>query len=151
MKLSRIVQRVSKQTEAPHPLVWGFTKSVMSEIIQVLNSGHTVQIRGLGTFYWRPVGSKKLRKLSGKTVMVPPGQKLRFRPSYRFRSRRINMPEQKEEGMNKYGVELDDQKTKTATKNGKGSVCPICQHALDDAGACPKHGTEPFEPTGQRR
>lgn len=50
-----------------------------------------------------------------------------------------------DEGMSKYGVELDDNKTKTAG-NGPKPVCPRCGKGLDDAGACPEHGTEPFEP-----
>jgi hypothetical protein len=49
-----------------------------------------------------------------------------------------------QEGMTKLGVELDDQKVKTAEHSGE-QICPICGETLDDAGACPKHGTEPFE------
>jgi hypothetical protein len=53
-----------------------------------------------------------------------------------------------DEGMSKYGVELDDTKTTTAD-NKPTSSCPRCGKALDDAGACPQHGTEPFEPSGK--
>lgn len=55
-----------------------------------------------------------------------------------------------DEGMSKYGVELDDTKTKTA-ENAPASTCPRCGKTLDDAGACPEHGTEPFEPDKRRR
>jgi len=59
--------------------------------------------------------------------------------------------------MNKYGVVLDnekvrenEEKTKQASeKAGKDSHCPACSRKLDDAGACPVHGTEPLEPAGQ--
>jgi len=51
-----------------------------------------------------------------------------------------------EEGMTKLGVELDDDKIKTAGE-GAAPACPICLSELDDAGACPEHGTKPFEPS----
>lgn len=60
--------------------------------------------------------------------------------------------------MEKYGVVLDsekvkkaeasDDKTKTATEGSAIPSCPVCLKELDDAGACPEHGTEPLEPTG---
>ena len=42
--------------------------------------------------------------------------------------------------MEKYSVEMDEE-VKMATAGG----CPQCGAKLDDGGACPKHGTEPFE------
>lgn len=62
--------------------------------------------------------------------------------------------------MEKYGVVLDpkkvkkaevldDNKTKTAGEGDSVRICPVCGKELDDAGACPVHGTEPFEPNGQ--
>ena len=52
-----------------------------------------------------------------------------------------------EDGMVKYGVTLDDQKEKTASKNkNEIRICPVCAEELDDAGACPEHGTKPLEP-----
>lgn len=50
-----------------------------------------------------------------------------------------------DDGMTKLGVELDDEKTKSAAEGGSTPTCPRCLSKLDDAGACPKHGTEPFE------
>lgn len=50
--------------------------------------------------------------------------------------------------MDKYGVELDPDKTKTASET---KHCPICGTELekDSSGKylmkCPNHGTEPFE------
>jgi len=54
-----------------------------------------------------------------------------------------------DEGLTKYGVELDADKTKTA-ENSPASTCPRCGKTLDNAGACPEHGTEPFEPSRRR-
>lgn len=52
--------------------------------------------------------------------------------------------------MEKYGVELDKEKTKEASKGTKsyvedGAHCPLCGEDLDSGGACPTHGTEPLE------
>jgi len=52
-----------------------------------------------------------------------------------------------DEGLTKYGVELDEEKTKVAGEGGKPTHCPLCLSELDDGGACPEHGVEPFEPT----
>jgi hypothetical protein len=49
------------------------------------------------------------------------------------------------EGMDKYGVELDEEKTKQASEGGKPGTCPACRAELDSGGACPTHGTEPME------
>jgi hypothetical protein len=47
--------------------------------------------------------------------------------------------------MEKYGVALDEEKTKTASASSGPGTCPRCQQKLDDSGLCPTHGTEPFE------
>lgn len=44
--------------------------------------------------------------------------------------------------MDKYGVELDDEMTKTSSK---GSACPKCGKALKQSQYCDSCGTEPFE------
>jgi len=46
--------------------------------------------------------------------------------------------------MEKYGVEFDQEKTKTS---GKGDTCPKCGLAIDPATPryCKTCGTEPFE------
>jgi len=49
-----------------------------------------------------------------------------------------------DEGMDKYGVDVDKTKSKTA-EQGIERICPICGQTLDNGGACPQHGTEPFE------
>lgn len=54
-----------------------------------------------------------------------------------------------EEGMDKYGVQLDETKVKESSPKGKkkAGTCPDCGKSLDSGGACPRHGTKPFEPT----
>jgi hypothetical protein len=47
----------------------------------------------------------------------------------------------------KYGVQVDKDLTKTASVSGD-KVCPICGAKLETSGPtpkCPVHGTEPFE------
>jgi hypothetical protein len=46
--------------------------------------------------------------------------------------------------MEKYGVETDKEKVKQASESQPGK-CPWCNKELDSGGACPDHGTEPFE------
>jgi len=59
------------------------------------------------------------------------------------------MPEN-EEGMNKYAVVTNDSHTKEASEGGTVEVvCPLCGETCDSGGACPEHGTRPFEPGGQ--
>lgn len=48
--------------------------------------------------------------------------------------------------MDKYGVQVDQEKVKEASEvTQKEASCPICSARLDNGGACPVHGTEPFE------
>lgn len=56
-----------------------------------------------------------------------------------------------DEGMDKYGVVTDGEKTKTAQGHEAVPCCPICLAALDAAGLCPTHGSEPFEPGSEPR
>lgn len=57
-----------------------------------------------------------------------------------------NKEDKADEGLTKLGVVLDDEKVKEADDGAKGTHCPWCLSELDNAGACPVHGTEPFEP-----
>jgi len=144
MTLTEIVERIAERLGSPPDLAWGFVDETIKEVIDVLESGEKVKIRGLGTLFWAPVKGRDVPW----GVPMPEGVKLKFAPAARFRSRRNSM------SMTKYGVVTDDDKTKEAEKEGDGGedaipACPICLETLDDAGACPVHGTEPFEPGGQ--
>lgn len=110
---------------------------VIHEIVMALDQGESVKVRGLGTFEWRLMRGKPAYGFCrGPT---PTGCKLRFKPAERFRQRRFDME--------KYGVQLDDEKKEASVKkNPKDPVCPDCGLVLDSGGACPTHGTEPFEP-----
>lgn len=145
MTITEIIERVARRQEVDYLLAEGFIREAIEEVIGVLDRGENVKIRGLGTLYWKKVRGKRMP--SG--IRAPEGWKLRFVPSLKFRERRTEMSDS--EGMTKYGVELDDEKTKQASeKEGQEGCCPTCWRRLDDAGACPVHGTEPLEPSGQR-
>jgi len=137
MTVTEIVELVSKKIGAESSLVWGFFQSFVETISEELDRGNEVKIRGLGTFRWVDVPATKT---PGQNI--PPGKKLKFFPGKKFRYRRTIMSD---DGMTKYGVVTDD-KTKTASKEKGGKdVCPDCGSDLDSGGACPRHGTKPFE------
>ena len=147
MTLSEIVELVAEEIGAERHLVWGFVRSFMDTLVEELDRGNEVKVRRLGTFKWVDVPPKYIPLALGRSMKVAPvGRKLKFYPAKKFRTRRVVMSD--DEGMNKYGVVLDDAE-KTANKNESNvSVCPVCAAELDDAGACPEHGTKPLEPLG---
>lgn len=147
MTLTEIVELMSEEIGAEPQLVWGFVRSFIDVISREIDRGNDVKVQGLGTFQWVDVPEKAVPEpgKSVKTVVFPARKKLKFKPSRKF-NRRTTMSE--EEGMTKLGVVLDDEKDKTASQ-GSTRICPVCGEELDDAGACPKHGTEPLEPSGQ--
>ena len=140
-----LAKRVARAVGSEQGVAYGFIREAFDQMAAALDSGEEVRIRGLGRFRWR-LFHKTTTFLAGKRRRsYAPGMKLRFDPSRRLSLRRKKMTD---EGMTKLGVVLDDQKTKTATTDSESEerVCPRCGKTLDDAGACPEHGTEPFEP-----
>lgn len=140
MTLTEIVELAAKQVGSDPKLFWGFADALICSVIGQLEQGVDVKIRGLGTFTWVNVPAKEL---PGGHFSAA-GKKLKFKPSKRLQRRRTVMSDS-EEGMTKYAVVLDDEKTKTASNKRPGH-CPECDKDLDKGGACPTHGTEPFEP-----
>lgn len=119
-------------------------KSFVRLVGEALEAGHDVQLRGLCTFRWtahRPI-VKKLP--DGSLIDLPPRRRLKVNISERFKFRGGTAMSDNDEGMEKYGVQLDDEKVKQASKTKPGT-CTVCGATLDSGGACPIHGTEPFE------
>ena len=113
------------------------TRVIADELIilltNVLQAGEDVRVHGLGHFHWASSKGTNYRDLNtGEQKQYPPGLKLKFRPSVALRRRRT---------MEKYAVQLDEAKTKTAA----AGQCPQCGAKLDGGGSCPAHGTKPFE------
>jgi nucleoid DNA-binding protein len=143
-ELSRIV---SRRIGAPAEYTEDFANAVFDCLVECLEQGNDLSIRGLGTFYWTPAAARTLQVWTTKKERVyvhhPEGLKLKFLPSTKLRRRRRKMSDTE---FTKYGVELDDEKEKQAAKNKEGvAICPICSKVLDSGGACPEHGTKPFE------
>lgn len=147
MTLGQIIKDMARRHGVSRALAGGFVYEAIEELARVIDLGDEMKVRGLGTFRWQKA---KARTGTGalKGSRTPAGWKLRFLPARHFRSRRTRMSDQG--GMVKYGVELDTEKTKQASEHpDKAGRCPVCRRVLDDAGACPVHGTEPLEPAGQ--
>jgi nucleoid DNA-binding protein len=144
MTITDIAKLVAGSVGSEQGVAYGFVRAVFEQMAAALDSGAEIRIRGLGRFYWRPF-HKTTTVTGSRRRTYAKGMKLRFDPSEQLRKRRKIMSE---DGMTKLGVVLDDQKTKTATNEPESEerVCPLCGKTLDDAGACPEHGTEPFEP-----
>jgi len=123
----------------------------------VLDSGRAVRLHGLGVFKWMDTPARVYVRMSDRTkVTLPAAKRLKFTPSRNWRGRRRTKMSNEtkpddSEGMSKYGVVLDQEKTKEATVAGSNQrVCPRCKAALEADGTCPEHGTEPFEPGPKR-
>lgn len=150
MTLVQIIKDIARRHRVPTALAGGFVQEAIEGLIRALESGRGVTVPGLGSFRWQQVKERAVTGALRRTrTQVPSGWKLRFVPARRFRGRRTAMSDS--DGMTKYGVELDDSKTKQASKGSKPCRCPACGSLLDDAGACPVHGTEPLESPGAKR
>jgi len=157
MTHTELIEMVADAVGSSYEEAHGFIQTFIDIVISQLDAGDEVKIRGLGTFKWAVVKGKKVPLIvdygpHGDDIGItryfnlPPGKKLRFIPATKFKTRRAIMPDN-EEGMDKYAVVTDDtDDSKTAADGGVGRVCPICAETLDNGGACPNHGTEPFEP-----
>lgn len=147
MTLNEIIKRIALRQEVPVELVRGFVLEAFDEIVDELDRGGAVKIRGLGSLEWKEVPPITLPQLPGQSTsqVLPKGKKLRFMPAGRFKKRRTQMSNN-DEGMTKLGVELDEDLIKEATPNSKeGGSCSTCGRELDNARACPVHGTKPLE------
>ena len=149
MTHTELIEQVADAVGSTFEEAHGFIQSFIDIVISQLDAGDEVKIRGLGTLQWPHVAAKKVPfdKDEGAVPFrqVPAGKKLRFIPATKLRTRRLAMPDE-DEGMNKYAVVTDDQDDNKTAADGVKKVCPVCGETLDSGGACPKHGTEPFEP-----
>ena len=120
-------------------------KKFVERVRDEVADGRDVQLRGLCTFRWRSQGPHARTTPDGTCYQVPARKKLKVNLSTRFKPTKGGIPmSDNDEGMDKYGVQMDDEKVKQASET-KAGTCPVCGAALDGAGACPMHGTEPFE------
>lgn len=148
MTLTEIAELVSKRQDSPRELVWGVLQDAIDIMVKQLDRGEEIKIRGLGTIHWVPVKASRAGTFKADGVReYAAGWKLKFTPSYHLRRRKSSMPND-EEGMTKYGVVTEQVKEATEVDEGPTRCCPVCLEELDSGGACPVHGTEPFEKSG---
>jgi hypothetical protein len=145
MTHTELIEQVADAVGSTYGEAHGFIQTFIDIVISRLEAGDEVKIRGLGTFKWVEVKGKRIpahkRRAFGGALYLPGGKKLRLIPALKLRTRRVTMSDE-DEGMTKYAVVTDDTDDKTATAK---KICPICGETLDSGGACPEHGTEPFE------
>lgn len=124
----KMCERVANQTNVEPGLAYKVIQVFLHSVRWSLKEGDSVGLKGVCALFW---GEEKER---------PGVYTLKARPYQGLEGER----RMAEEGMEKYGVQLDDDKVKTAGEQQEGT-CPECGSNLDGGGACPTHGTEPFE------
>lgn len=138
---SDIIDDMSNRINLDRELLKEVVDLLIECVEEALLSGESVRLRGLCNFYVYSLPSITLKMPDGTPfemedrVRIKPRMALRLRGYHRMT----------EEGMEKYGVVLDDEKVKMAEEGNKAGTCPTCGKELDESGLCPEHGTEPLE------
>ena len=93
MTITELMEKVAERTGSDSVVAHGFVQSFLDIIIERLDAGDEVKIRGLGTFQWVDVPSKTMPATYGIGELanfkeVPGGRKLKFFPAKQFKSRR---------------------------------------------------------------
>jgi len=111
-----MVEVLSEKTGQPKKVVESILRAFVSEARSAAMSGERVKLPKFGSFYRADLKSRRV---------------VRFKQS-------------RERNMEKLGVVIDDEKSKTASA-AKG--CPRCGSKLEqsDYPKCPRCGTAPFE------
>ena len=87
MTLTELVEITADLIGAESNLTLGFVQTFIDVMIERLDKGDEVKIRGLGTFKWVDVPGKKA--VGSNDLVIRPGRKLRFIPAKQFRFRRL--------------------------------------------------------------
>jgi len=131
-----LARDISQRTETPYELVWTVMEELNTLMANALDAGESVRLIGVGVLRWEKLKPQRTFDMTrGEWVNKPERLKLKFTPVRELRRSR---------DMEKYGVVTDDP-TKEAEEGKDPTKCPICGETLDGGGACPVHGTEPFE------
>lgn len=131
MQYLELVNEVANKTNLPPQTIRLVLDTLKSIILEQLCKRESVILRDFGTFH---VG-KGHNPSTNKSV-----------PTARFRAAKaIKNLLKKGTTMEKYGVDTNEEKTKTATE---GQKCPECGATLKtgtNVPVCPNCGTKPFE------
>jgi nucleoid DNA-binding protein len=121
-------------------LVWAVVDEMNTLMSNILDAGGSVRLTNVGVFQWVEMKPHRAFDVTrGEWINKPERLKLKFVPVRELRRSRTMS-----DGMDKYGVVTEDP-TKEADEGKGPTKCPICGEKLDSGGACPVHGTEPFE------
>lgn len=137
--------KICENSEAPMDVVWPIVQMYLEVLEATLAGGHDVRLPRIGTFRWYVLTPRYIRYNPAVDGPLQLGwrRKLRFEPSQFNTAQPIE-----EEDVEKYGVKFSRFKEKIAEESAKRpGHCPLCGEKRDEGGACPKHGTEPFEDT----
>lgn len=130
MTKSEFISEVAAAIDRPKAEVAYVLYGFIEVIVGRMEAGERVRLPGFGVFEPYDVPT---RDLFGGTRRSEGKRSMRFRTSRRL-------------VMEKYGVQYDDEKTKTASQS---KTCPKCGSALSIEQLanrhCPKCGTEPWE------
>jgi hypothetical protein len=119
----------------PVELVDGMVYGLLALIQEHLERGDSVSLFAVGTLHWDTHKATKKKLPDGRTADLPDRWVLKVRTTNLRRSE-----------MEKYGVQLDDEKVKEAKITETGELCPQCGRPLDGPEPiCSTCGTEPFE------
>ena len=88
MTLTEVVGRVADRLGSTKEVAWVFVQETIKEIVETLNYGEEVKIRGLGRLYWSPVVERTITLPGNKKKHCEAGFKLKFEPAYKLRHRR---------------------------------------------------------------
>ena len=149
---------VARRLSMPPRAISLITAELAQVIVKTLVEGITVRYDGLGTLrpcrynVYRLVqlqgGRTKKGGRSGKRrVVVRQQLRVCFSKSSVLK-KELSMTNQRDEGMDKYGVDETAAISQEALEKRAAKGCPECGKPLTKHGSvliCPKHGTEPFE------
>jgi nucleoid DNA-binding protein len=140
VNLNDVAREVARRTSSDKDFVFSMLSEFVEVLVEMVQQGNDVKIRNLGTLKWVPVKPQTVI-FGGQKIRLPAGVKLKLMPARNLRGRR----KMSDDEMVKYGVVTEDPEHVKEASEGKGDGCPICNSELDLGGACPVHGTEPFE------
>ena len=70
-----------------------YLTAALAVLADALRAGQSVQLNGLGSFFWLPTLERQRRNPgTGEPVIVPAGRRLRFKPGSRLKQRREVAP-----------------------------------------------------------
>ena len=142
LQLADVVETIRQKTGMSSEPLMTICRLFLEGMGDFLMAGENVTLAGYLRFYWQKVPPKSIRLFGRTTVTkLPARYKLRVHLANRFQGGFV----MDKGGMDKYGVELETEKVKQASKDGQPDTCLQCGKKLDSGGACPEHGTEPLE------